>query len=472
MPLLPETVSRVDELVAHAHAGGRVPVLVAGVVRDGVLQHVATGGLDAPVAGLQFRIGSITKTMTAALVLALRDEGKLALDDLLYRHLPGTPVGAVTIRQLLGHAGGVQREPDGDWWERAAGVDVDTFLSTLTADKVAYPPLHGYHYSNLAYGLLGAMVARVGGEDWQSLLAKRLLGPLQLDRTTYGPVEPFARGYVVHPWLDELREEPRHDSAAMAPAGQLWSTVEDLARWAAFLAAPDPAVLAPSTVTEMCAPVVISDLDGWTAGHGLGLQLWRRGERVFVGHSGSMPGYLAILAVHRPSRTAVVAYGNAYTMHYGTAGGGMSGQRSGSGRSSGWQDRLGPTPERGAGGGMSGFGLDLLSAVLDREPARVAPWRPREEPPPQIAPLTGRWWWMGQEHEVGWAGGELVVTPLTTARTPWRFVPDGPTADLWRGRSGDNDGELLRVVRDADGAVVALDIATFVLSRDPWPAAL
>ncbi|MDG6109353.1 beta-lactamase family protein [Dactylosporangium aurantiacum] len=442
MPLLPETVSRVDDLVARAHAGGRVPVLVAGVVRDGALAHVAAAGLEGPAAGLQFRIGSITKTMTAALVLALRDEGKLALDDLLYRHLPGTPVGAVTLRQLLGHAGGVQREPDGDWWERAAGVDVDTFLATLTADKVAYPPLHGYHYSNLAYGLLGAMVARLGGEDWPSMLAKRLLGPLRLDRTTYGPVEPFARGFVVHPWLDELREEPRHDAGAMAPAGQLWSTVQDMARWAAFLAEPDPAVLAPATVAEMCAPVVISDLDGWSAGHGLGLQLWRRGERVFVGHSGSMPGYLAILAVHRPSRTGVVAFGNAYTMHYGPS----------------------------AAGGMSGFGLDLLDAVLDREPARVAPWHPRSSPPADIAPLTGRWWWMGREHEVGWAGGELVVTPLAPARTPWRFVPDGPAADVWRGRSGDNDGELLRVVRDGDGTVVALDIATFLLTRDPWPA--
>ncbi|MEU0552440.1 serine hydrolase domain-containing protein [Dactylosporangium sp. NPDC006015] len=439
MPLLPETVSCVDDLVARAHAGGRVPVLVAGVVRDGALQHVATAGLDQPVAGLQFRIGSITKTMTAALVMALRDEGKLALDDLLYRHLPGTPVGTVTLRQLLGHAGGVQREPDGDWWERAAGVDVDTFLSTLTADKVAYPPLRGYHYSNLAYGLLGAMVARLGGEDWQSMLAKRFLGPLHLDRTTYAEAEPFARGYVVHPWLDELREEPRHDAAAMAPAGQLWSTVEDLGRWAAFLAEPDPAVLAPATLDEMCAPVVLSDLDGWTAGHGLGLQLWRRGERVFVGHTGSMPGYLAVLAVHRPSRTGVVAFANAYTMRYRDSG------------------------------GLSGFALDLLGAVLDREPVRVASWRPREEPPAEIVPLTGRWWWMGREHEVGWAGGELVVTPLTAGGTPWRFVPDGPAPDVWRGLSGDCDGELLRVVRDGDGAVVALDVATFLFSRDPWP---
>ncbi|WP_433058091.1 serine hydrolase domain-containing protein [Dactylosporangium sp. CS-033363] len=434
-PLLPETTARLDDLLARAHAAARVPALVAGLVRDGALAHVAAAGDHRP--GEQFRIGSITKTMTAALVLALRDEGRLALDDLLYRHLPGTPVGAVTLRQLLGHAGGVQREPDGDWWERNGGTDVDTFLATLTADKVAYPPLHGFHYSNLAYGLLGAVVARVGGAAWREQAEKRLLRPLGLDRTTYAAQEPFARGYVVHPWLDRLREEPRLDAGAMAPAGQLWSTVEDLSRWAAFLADPDPAVLAPATVEEMCAPVVLSDLDGWREGHGLGLQLWRRADRVFAGHSGSMPGYAAALAVHRPSRTAVVTFANAYTMQYP--------------------------------GGLSAFGLDLLETVLDREPARPAPWRPGTPPPPAVAPLTGRWWWMGREYEAGWLDGALVITPLTTGEAPWRFEPDGPAPDRWRGRSGENDGELLQVRRSPAGEVVALDIATFVFTRDPWP---
>ncbi|MER7277683.1 serine hydrolase domain-containing protein [Dactylosporangium sp. NPDC000244] len=435
MPLLPETTARIDELIARAHAGARVPTLVAGVVRDGALAHTAHAGPYRP--GTQFRIGSITKTMTAALVLALRDEGRLALDDLLYRHLPGTPVGAVTLRQLLGHAGGVQREPDGDWWERHGGTDVETFLSTLTADKVAYPPLHGFHYSNLAYGLLGAVVSRLGGEEWAEMLGKRLLRPLGLERTTYAAAEPYARGYVMHPWLDQMREEPHPDAGAMAPAGQLWSTVEDLARWAAFVADPDPAVLAPATMTEMCAPFVLSDLESWRAGHGLGIQLWRRGERVFVGHSGSMPGYVAVFAAHRPSRTAVVAFANAYTMHHP--------------------------------GGLSAFGLDLLETVLDREPVRSAPWAPGPPPPAGIAPLTGRWWWMGREYEAGWSGDALVVTPLTTGDTPWRFEPDGPAPDRWRGRSGENDGEVLQVRRSPSGEVVALDIATFVFTREPWP---
>jgi CubicO group peptidase (beta-lactamase class C family) len=438
VPLLPETINRVNEIVATAQANGRVPALAAAVVRDGEPVHfTGAGDLPRPDVNTQFRIGSITKTMTAALVLALRDEGRVALDDLLYRHLPGTPIGGVTLRQLLGHNSGLQREPDGDWWERSAGTDIEKFLAALTPDKVAYPPYRSYHYSNLAYGLLGAVLTRVTGVSWRDLLAERLLNPLHMRRTSYHATEPFARGYVVHPWNGTLREEPRHDAGAMAPAGQLWSTATDLVRWAAFLADPDPAVVDPETVREMCAPVVIGDVDSWTAGHGLGLQLWRDGERVYVGHTGSMPGYLAVLAVHRPSRTGVVAFANAYTLH---------------------------------GGGIGRMGRDVLTAVLDREPTRPTPWRPGAMPPADIEPLTGRWWWMGQEFQAAWDTGtrELVVSAVGQPGAPWRFVPDGQ--DRWRCRSGDNDGELMRVRRGRTGAVSALDIATFVFTRDPWPS--
>jgi CubicO group peptidase (beta-lactamase class C family) len=443
MPLLPETVHRVNEIIAQAQSRGRVPALAAAVVRDGQAVHfTGAGELPRPAPDTQFRIGSITKTMTAALILSLRDEGRLALDDLLYRHLPGTPVGGVTLRQLLGHVSGLQREPDGEWWERSAGVDLERFLEALTPEKVAYPPYRAYHYSNLAYGLLGAVLTRLTGERWRDLVGSRILEPLGMTRTTYHAAEPFARGYVVHPWHGTLREEPRHDAGAMAPAGQLWSTPSDLARWAAFLTdtpstGPAP-VLAPATVAEMCAPAVISDLDSWTAGHGLGVQLWRRGERVYVGHTGSMPGYLAILAVHRPSRTGVVAFANAYTLH---------------------------------GGGIGEVGREVLTAVLDREPARHAPWRPGAMPPAEAEPLTGRWWWMGTEFQIAWDGGtrELVMVAVSEpGAMPWRFTPDGP--DRWRCRSGQNDGEVLRVRRARTGTVTALDIATFVFTREPWPA--
>ncbi|MFC4017631.1 serine hydrolase domain-containing protein [Micromonospora sp. GCM10011542] len=431
MSLLPETARQVDLLIAQAQSTGRVPSLVMGVIRDGALTHLATAGEHSrPHADLQYRLGSISKTMTASLVLQLRDAGRLALDDPLERHLPDTGVGTLTLRQLLGHASGMQREPEGEWWERTEGVDLGTLLTGVSASKIAYPPHAGYHYSNLAYGLLGGMLERLTGTSWADLLAERILAPLGMRRTTYAAAEPFARGYVVHPWHGTLREEPRTDTGAMAPAGQLWSTIEDLGRWAAFLADPDPSVLAAETLTEMCAPVVISDLDSWTGGHGLGLELYRDGERVYVGHGGSMPGYVAALAVHRPSRTAVVGFANSY------------------------------------GFAIGGLGQRLLTTVLDAEPAFPQPWRPTAAPPPSgITEISGRWWWMGTPLDVArdTAAGDLVVH-LRGERVS-RFSPEGP--DRWRGRSGPENGEILSVLRDGTGRAVALDIATFVFTRTP-----
>jgi hypothetical protein len=194
-------------------------------------------------------------------------------------------------------------------------------------------------------------------------------------------------------------------------------------------------VLAPATVAELGSPVVIADPDTWVSGHGLGLQLWRRGERVLRGHTGSMPGYLAVLAVHRPSATGVVAYANSYTLR---------------------------------GGSILSLGLDVLEAVFAHEPAQPpSPWQPTAAPPDaELLPLTGRWWWMGREYQAGIEGADLVLTPMNVPGvSPWRFRAEG--VDVWRGYSGENDGELLRVLRDDAGRVVGLDLATFVFTRDP-----
>ncbi|MFF5173854.1 serine hydrolase domain-containing protein [Micromonospora sp. NPDC000089] len=433
MPLLPETVRAVDLRVARAQAEGRTPSLTVGVVRDGALVHLATAGdHPRPDADLQYRLGSISKTMTAVLVLQQRDAGRLALDDPLERHLPGTPVGALTLRQLLGHASGLQREPDGDWWERVGADDLPALLAGLTPEKIAFPPHRVYHYSNLAYGLLGGVLEAVTGTPWFALLRERVLEPLGLRRTTYHATEPFARGYVVHPFHGTLREEPLPDTRAMAPAGQLWSTATDLARWAGFLADPDPAVLAPDTLTEMCVPVAINDLDSWTGGHGLGIELYRDGDRVYVGHGGSMPGYVAGLAVHRPTRTATVAFANSYGLR--------------------------------GGHHIGGLGRQVLTQVLDAEPTPPPAWRPAPAPPSaELAELTGRWWWMGIEYEFRPDGADLVGGPV--GQPTLRFAPEAP--DRFRGRSGGQHGELLRVLRDDQGHPTALDIGTFLFTRTP-----
>jgi CubicO group peptidase (beta-lactamase class C family) len=428
--LLPETGRRVHQIAARAQAEGCTPSLALAVVRDRAVLHFAgIGENPVPDAKTQYRLGSITKTMTAAMVMQMRDEGFFALDDLLYRHLPGTPIGGVTLRQLLGHVSGLQREPDGAWWERNTGGDADKLLAELGYDKVAGPPFRRYRYSNLAYGLLGAVLEKVTGESWQSLVGKRVLDPLGMKRTTYAPMEPFARGYVVHSLDGSMHEEPRLDAGAMAPAGQLWSTITDLAKWAALLTDPAPAVLSRETVDEMCTPVVLNDLESWTGGHGLGPELYRVGERVFVGHRGSMPGYVAFLAVHRRSRLGVLAFANSY---------GLTGTT------------------------LKEVGLAALIAAVDAEPDAPKPWRPPVIPAGESAALVGRWWWMGREYEVG-ADGESLE--MTGPHHRSRFVREAP--DRWRGVEGDNEGEVLALLRDDEGEVVGMDIATFVFSRNP-----
>ena len=137
-PLLPTTVAALHRRLAREQATGRAPSTVAGVVRGGATvwtDGVGTTGLvppggaaargDTGAADRQYRIGSITKTFTAALVLQLRDEGRLDLDDTVGRHLPGTAVDDRRIAALLAHTAGIAAETPPPWWERTDGTGRD-----------------------------------------------------------------------------------------------------------------------------------------------------------------------------------------------------------------------------------------------------------------------------------------------------------------------------------------------------------
>ena len=145
---------------------------------------------------------------------------------------------------------------------------------------------------------------------WAQLVRERVLDPLGRTRTVVHPGEDRAGGYFVHPWTGVPHPEPVIDLGATVPMGGLWSTLTDLGRYAAFLAGPPPstsagaseapaAVLADSTIELMCQPQVVVDPQRWTMAHGLALGMVRRGERVYVGHSGAMPGFLTGLRVSR-----------------------------------------------------------------------------------------------------------------------------------------------------------------------------
>ena len=115
IPLGEGLVRDLERRVREAQSQWHSPAVSAGLLRDGALVwscHVGSARLDplaAPTDDTQYMIGSITKTFTAVLIMALRDAGRLSLDDRLDKYLPRTRHGAITIRQMLAHASGLQR---------------------------------------------------------------------------------------------------------------------------------------------------------------------------------------------------------------------------------------------------------------------------------------------------------------------------------------------------------------------------
>jgi CubicO group peptidase (beta-lactamase class C family) len=434
---LPDGLDRSLRLrVLGRQAEWRCPSVMARVVRGG--EPVWTGGAGLadvtseapPDAGTQYRIGSITKSFTAVLVMQLRDEGKLALDDPLGAYLPGTRHGALTLRRMLSHVSGLQREPVGDMWECATGPDREALLAGLEHAEAVLPPGSRWHYSNLAYILLGEVVAKLCGASWEQVLAERILRPLGLRRTTVRPLAPHAAGYLVDAHADRVRAEPEFAGHAFAPAGELWSTAEDLGRWAAFLAEPPPEVLAPDTLDEMTFPQVMHDLDAWTLAWGLGLMLHRRGDRILVGHDGAMPGFMAGLAVRRAERVGAIVFANTT-----------------------------------AGADPGGLAIDLVLETVDRDPVLPEAWRPGPPVPPELEGLLGPWWSEGSEFVFSVRQGVLEARRAEQApgKAPSRFAPLGP--DLFRTVSGREQGELLRVVRSPDGTAEKLYWATYPFTR-------
>ena len=328
-----------------------LPGAAVGVVIDGELVHAEGFGFrdaeaKAPVdADSVFRIASMTKSFTAMAILRLRDEGRLGLDDPAAQHVPELAglayptrdAAPITIRQLLSHSAGFPE--DNPWGDRQLGMPEEEFTAFLRKGApFSNAPGVQFEYSNLGFAILGRVVSRVSGVPYRDYVTEQVLRPLGMAATVFDerevPRERLARGYRREDGA--LKPVANLPDGAFGAMGGLYSSVRDMARYAAFhLAAwpprddPEARPLRRSSAREMqqsARYVALTVRQGTedeppgatAAGYGFGLSASETCpiDRI-VAHSGGLPGYGSNLYMLPEHGVAVVALAN---LTYAAAG--------------------------------------------------------------------------------------------------------------------------------------------------------
>lgn len=267
------------------------------------------------------RVGSVTKTFTAVLILKLVEAGDLSLEDPLAKWFPEFPnAEAITVRQLLNHS---SRIPEyipkvmlksilpSTYWQAEEVVDI------VAQDETPFAPGSGWEYSNTNYVLLGLIAEEVSGKTVTQLLHEQILDPLDLDHTYFVPYEPapagpvpgFDRDLSSFPGMLDIGSDNTSWATAAFTSGALASTAEDLGVFFDRLFAG--ALLSPATMGEMTAFISAPNPDfPEQTGYGLGLMQLEVGGREFVGHVGWFMGSTAIAMVAPDKNQVIVVTSN------------------------------------------------------------------------------------------------------------------------------------------------------------------
>jgi D-alanyl-D-alanine carboxypeptidase len=312
-------VATIDSLAAAFLADGPVAGVSVGVVKGTDTIVMKGYGLadienDVPAsARTVYRIGSITKQFTAAAVMRLVDEGKLALDDTLGKLLPNVVPAwrGISLRRLLNHTSGIRSYTSlGPRWQRRWREDMtpDTIVGLVRDDTLDFAPGARWRYNNTGYVLLGMIIERVAGKPYATYLEEAVYRPLGLSQTYYCSERPIiknrARGYQ-----RDGRQLVNAEYLSMTQpfsAGALCSTVGDLIAWQRALVGGR--VVRPASYAAMTTPEPLDDGKPLTYGYGLGVGTFEKRRR--VSHGGGIHGFNTELAYYPDDTLHVVVLAN------------------------------------------------------------------------------------------------------------------------------------------------------------------
>ena len=298
------------ELAARGVVGAAVVVVRDGatVLARGYGTRVA--GTVAPIdADTPFAIGSVTKQMTCAAVLALADDGKLALTDPVAAYFPeATAAAELTLADLGGHVAGYRDYYPLDYIDARmrAPIDPDELIRRYAGLPLDFAPRERYSYSNTGFVMLARIVERVAGVPLARFLAERFWAPLGMTRTSAGPPPPGAAlGHEAF-LLGPPRPSPVEAAGWLLGAGDVWASAADLARWDLGLATG--AILGDASRRALTTP--LRTRDGRTTHYGCGIAERVVRRETVLAHSGWVTGSVAYNAIVPRTRTAIVLLAN------------------------------------------------------------------------------------------------------------------------------------------------------------------
>jgi CubicO group peptidase (beta-lactamase class C family) len=276
-PAAPATRTDTAQTLEGIRKKHELPALAVVVVKDGqICDRAAVGvrklGDPTPVTTNDvFHIGSCTKSMTATLAAMLSEEGKLRWDSTIAEMFPelagkiDKQYEAVTVEQLLTHRGGVPGAPPAAAWKRAweqKGTPTQQrreFIEAVLSQPPEAKPGTKMIYSNQGYAIVGAMLEKLTGRPWETLITERLFKPLHMDSAGFGP--PGTTGVVDEPWGHarqwfSVAPSQSDNPPAIAPAGRVHCSLDDLARFTIFhmRRGREGGLLKPETLAKLHTP--------------------------------------------------------------------------------------------------------------------------------------------------------------------------------------------------------------------------
>jgi CubicO group peptidase (beta-lactamase class C family) len=310
-----------DRFVDSVATAQQLPGFAATVMQDDrVLWHHGFGYSDVALGtralpSTQFRVGSVSKLLTAALLMRLSQEGRIDLDAPVGRYvdLP-RPLADVTLRQLAGHLGGVRHYRGAEFFSTRHYDRLTDAIEVFAHDSLVAPAGTRYSYSSYGFNLIGAAIERRLGEPFPVAMQRYVLLPLGLTSIVMDPgagarVKPPSRATLYAVSKGTVSQAPEDDLSGRWPSGGYLASTDDLAKFGESMLGPG--LLDAHSLHELFTPQRLAS--GAATNVGIG---WRIGSDSLAGpfyhHGGSSNGGSAFLLVFPRERLVVAMASNAF----------------------------------------------------------------------------------------------------------------------------------------------------------------